>query len=64
MKRLLQSLELWQVVELGPYTVPVVIGTPGIGTEERPAATGSTESVKEGPGQDPKASGFTGQSSA
>ena len=64
MKRLLQSLELWQVVELGPYIVPVVIGTPRIGIEERPATIGSTKSVKEGPGQDSKASGFIGQSSA
>ena len=48
------------MVELGPYTVPVVVGTPGIGTEERPTTIGSTESVKEGPGQDSKASGFIG----
>ena len=41
-KRLLQSLELWEVVEKGPID-PEATGTPGIGTEDLPVASGSTE---------------------
>jgi hypothetical protein len=42
-KRWLQSLELWEVVVQGPID-PEATGTPGIGTEELPVASGSTES--------------------
>jgi hypothetical protein len=45
-KRLLQSLELWTVVDLGPSRVPVATATPGMGTEEGAVATGSTEGPK------------------
>lgn len=61
-KRLLQSLELWQVVNLGLPMDPVAVGEPGIGTEDVPTATGSTERTGGSTGQE--STGTTGVDSA
>lgn len=55
-KRWLQSLELWEVVEKGPMD-PEATGTSGIDTVEDPVASGSTDPTGESTGSKKKSSG-------